>query len=94
MISVSGYKYCLVIVDDFSHYSWTFPLRLKSNIFTTIFHFFAMVSTQFGRTIRAVQCDNEREFDKSTSLSFLLLTVFGFACLAPTLLPRMARLSA
>jgi hypothetical protein len=27
-ISVSRFKYYLVILDDFSHYSWTFPLRL------------------------------------------------------------------
>jgi len=26
--SVFGYKYCLVILDDCSHYLWTFPLRL------------------------------------------------------------------
>jgi hypothetical protein len=30
---MSGYKYYLVVVDDFSHYSWTFPLRAKSEAF-------------------------------------------------------------
>jgi hypothetical protein len=28
-----GYKYYLVVVDDFSYYSWTFPLRAKSETF-------------------------------------------------------------
>jgi len=92
-MSVSGYKYYLVILDDFSHYSWTFPLRLKSDTFTTLSHFFAWVSTQFGRPIQAIQCDNGREFDNSTSRSFFL-TVSSFACLALTPLLRMARLSA
>ena len=55
---MSGYKYYLVVVDDFSHYSWTFPLRAKSETFPTLLHFFAWVSTQFGLTIKAVQCDN------------------------------------
>jgi hypothetical protein len=32
-----GYKYYLVIIDDFSHYSWTFPLRAKSDTFPTFF---------------------------------------------------------
>ena len=41
VLSMSGYKYYLVVVDDFSHYSWTFPLRAKSEVFPTIFHFFA-----------------------------------------------------
>jgi hypothetical protein len=26
--SVTGYKYYLIILDDCSYYSWTFPLRL------------------------------------------------------------------
>jgi hypothetical protein len=38
VISISGYKYYLVVVDDFSHYSWTFPLRAKSDTFSTLLH--------------------------------------------------------
>jgi hypothetical protein len=49
--SVSGYKYYWVILDDYTHYSWTFPLRQKSDTFLTLSYFFAFVSTQFGRTI-------------------------------------------
>jgi hypothetical protein len=30
VLSISGFKYYLVVVDDFSHYSWTFSLRAKS----------------------------------------------------------------
>jgi transposase InsO family protein len=69
---VSGYKYYLVIIDDFSHYAWTFPLRLKSDTFSTISNFFAYVRTQFGTTVKAVQCDNGREFDNSSTRTFLL----------------------
>jgi hypothetical protein len=69
---MSGYKYYLVVLDDFSHYVWTFPLRAKSETFPTLRHFFAWVSTQFGLTIKAVQCDNGREFDNSTSRDFSL----------------------
>jgi hypothetical protein len=72
VLSISGYKYYLVVVDDFSHYSWTFPLCAKSETFPALHHFFAWVSTQFGLTIKAVQCDNGREFDNSTSRTFFL----------------------
>ena len=72
VLSVSGYKYYLAILDDCSHYLWTFPLKLKSNAFPTITQFFALVSTQFGTTIKAVQCDNGREFDNSSSRTFFL----------------------
>jgi transposase InsO family protein len=70
--SMSDYKYYLVVLDDFSHYVWTFPLHAKSEAFPALRHFFAWVSTQFGLTIKAVQCDNGREFDNSTSRDFFL----------------------
>jgi hypothetical protein len=69
---VSGSKYYLVIFDDFTHYLWTFPLKLKSDTFNTLSNFFAYVSTQFGRTIKAIQCDNGCEFDNSSTRIFLL----------------------
>ena len=72
--SVSGFKYYLVILDDCSHFVWTFPLRLKSDTFSTLSHFFAHVKTQFGTTIKSIQCDNGREFDNSTARSFFLTT--------------------
>jgi hypothetical protein len=50
---------------------WTFPLRLKSDTFTTLSNFFSYVSTQFGSTIKTIQCDNGREFDNSCTRSFL-----------------------
>jgi hypothetical protein len=73
VISVLGSKYYLVILDNFTHYLWTFPLKLKSDTFTTLSNFFAYVSTQFGRTVKAIQCDNGREFDNSSTRIFLLL---------------------
>jgi hypothetical protein len=59
-------------LDDFFHFLWTFPLRLKYDTFTTLTHFFAWVSTQFHRLVRALQCDNGRKFDNHTSRSFFL----------------------
>jgi IS30 family transposase len=51
---------------------WTFPLKLKSDTFTTLSNFFVYVSTQFGRTVKAIQCDNGHEFDNSSTRIFLL----------------------
>jgi hypothetical protein len=45
VLSLSGFKYYLVILDDFSHYLWTFPLRLKSDTFPTLTNFFSDVAT-------------------------------------------------
>jgi hypothetical protein len=73
VVIVSGSKYYLVILNDYTHYLWTFPLKLKSDIFTTLSHFFSDVSTQFGKTVKAIQCDNGREFDNSSTRFLLLL---------------------
>jgi hypothetical protein len=70
VVSVSGYKYYLVILDDRSHFVWTFSLRVKSDTFFTLSMFFAYVYTQFGRTIKAIKCDNGHEFDNASSRSF------------------------
>jgi hypothetical protein len=72
VVSVSGSKYYLVILDDFTHYLWTFPLKLKSDTFTTLSNFFAYVSNQFGRNVKAIQCDNGHKFDNSSTRIFLL----------------------
>jgi hypothetical protein len=72
IVSVSGYKYYLVILDDCSHYIWVFPLRLKSDTFSTLVNFLAYVRTQFSTTIKSVQCDNGREFDNSMARTFFL----------------------
>jgi hypothetical protein len=51
------------------------------------------VSTQFGLAIKAVQCDNGREFNNHTSCSFLSRGVqLRMSC--PYTSPRTARLSA
>ena len=52
--SVSGFKYYLLILDDCSHYLWTFPLRFKSDTFTTLANFISYARTQFGATVKAV----------------------------------------
>jgi hypothetical protein len=48
IISLSGYKYYLIILDDFFHYSWVFPLQNKSDTCSTLQNFFL--------------CDNGGEF--------------------------------
>lgn len=46
IVSNSGYKYYLAILDDYTHYLWTFPLRTKSDVLPTLRTFLAYVHTQ------------------------------------------------
>lgn len=52
IMSNSGYKFYLVILDDFSHYVWTFSLRHKSDVLPTLISFHAFVGTQFQHSIQ------------------------------------------
>jgi hypothetical protein len=40
---------------------------MKSNTFPTLSKKIALVSTQFDRTIKVIQCDNGCEFDNASS---------------------------
>lgn len=68
---ISGFRYYLVILYDFTHFCWTFPLVHKSEAHSHITNFCAYVLTQFSLPVRAVQADNGIEFVKCTLMTFL-----------------------
>jgi hypothetical protein len=72
IVSVSSYKYDLIIFHDCSHFVRTLHWWLKSNTFITLSIFFAYVSTQFGRIIKVVQCENGHEFNNASSRAFFV----------------------
>jgi transposase InsO family protein len=69
--SFSGFQYYLVLIDDYTHYVWTFPLRKKSEIFQCLDVFHAYVSMQFQLPLLALQTDNRKEFDNHALHSHL-----------------------
>ena len=71
VLSTSGFKYYLVVLDDFSHFCWTFPLRHKSDVHQHIVEFVAYVTTQFDSSIKCFQADNGTEFVNQATTSFL-----------------------
>ena len=69
--SISGYRYYLVILDDFSHFCWSTPLVHKSKVTKHITTFCAYATTQFSLPVRSIQADNGTEFVNKTLTSFL-----------------------
>ncbi|XP_019242470.1 PREDICTED: uncharacterized protein LOC109222582, partial [Nicotiana attenuata] len=63
----SGSRYFLTIVDDFSRSTWTHLMGSKSNAFSLIKAFVAMVKTQFHITIQTIRSDNALELGGSYS---------------------------
>ena len=51
--SVSGHKYYLVILDDCSHFLWTFPLCLKFDTFTSLSNFSPMCAHSLASPSKA-----------------------------------------
>lgn len=69
--SVFNYKYYLIILDDSTHFMWTFPLRIKSDVFPTFVRFYTYISTHFSSPLKSLQYDNGKEFDNTPLHSFL-----------------------
>jgi transposase InsO family protein len=78
----SGYKYYVVLLDDYTHHVWTFPIRHKSEVLPIIRSFFCYVHTQFGLRVLALQTDNGREYDSASMRAFLAAqgVVFRISC--------------
>lgn len=38
-VSAQGYKYYVIFVDDFSRFTWIFPIRQKSDVFPLFIDF-------------------------------------------------------
>lgn len=71
VVSISGFQYYLVLLDDYSHFCWTFTLSRKSEVASHITNFFAYVQTQFSTSIKAFQADSGTEFVNRPLTTFL-----------------------
>jgi hypothetical protein len=70
-ISIGGSKYCLVIVDDYSCFTWLFFLQEKSQIQETLKRFVRRVQNEFGLRIKKIRSDNGTEFKNSQIKGFI-----------------------
>ena len=59
---IHGHKYFLTIVDDYSRYTWVFPLKQKFEVVKILENFVVFIQTQFETTIKVIRNDNETEF--------------------------------
>ncbi|GJW34197.1 retrovirus-related pol polyprotein from transposon TNT 1-94 [Tanacetum coccineum] len=64
--SVNGKKYILVIVDDYSRFTWVKCLRSKDEAPAFIINLWKMIQVQIKETVRRIRTDNETEFVNQT----------------------------
>ena len=57
VISHTGHKYYVIFVDDFTRYTWLYPLKLKSDVESIFLNFQLRVERQFNRKVINFQSD-------------------------------------
>jgi transposase InsO family protein len=70
-ISIDGSKYCLVIVNDYSCFTWVFFLQEKYQTQETLKIFLRRAQNEFGLRIKNIISDNGTEFKNSQIEGFL-----------------------
>ncbi|KAL4291090.1 hypothetical protein GQ457_14G002100 [Hibiscus cannabinus] len=60
--SFSGYRYAMVLVDDFSRYTWIKFLKEKSEALTKFAEFRNVVEKEFGMKIKCIRNENGGEY--------------------------------
>jgi hypothetical protein len=70
-ISIGGSKYCLVIVDDYSRFTWVLFLQEKSQTQENLKEFLRRAQNEFGLRIKKIKSDNGAEFKNSQIEGFL-----------------------
>ena len=57
MSSSSGYKYFIIFIDDYSLFTWLYPLKCKSDVLPIFKQFQSLVEKQFDCKIKALNLD-------------------------------------
>ena len=69
--SYSGCKYAMVLVDDYTQYTWVYFLKEKSEVVQEFVIFSDMVEKKFDAKIKCLRSDNGGEFNSTDFTVFL-----------------------
>lgn len=67
-ISCLGFKYYVLVVDHYMHYTWFFPMKLKSDVFHIFNSFLPYLECFFNRKLLILQTDGGGKFKSLTSI--------------------------
>ena len=62
VVSLSGCRYYVIFIDDYSRFSWLFPLKSKSDVYTFFIKFKCLVEKLFSTKIKSLQSDGGGEY--------------------------------
>ncbi|PKU76821.1 Retrovirus-related Pol polyprotein from transposon TNT 1-94 [Dendrobium catenatum] len=77
-----GFRYYVLFVDDFSKFTWIFPLLNKSEVFNKFLELQKFVERQFNCKIRTLRTDNGGEFTNNKFQTYCRLNgiIQQFSC--------------
>jgi hypothetical protein len=70
-ISIGGNKYGVVVVDDYSRFTWVFFLKDKSETQEVLKKFLRRAQNEFDAKVKKIRCDNSTEFKNTQVEDFL-----------------------
>jgi transposase InsO family protein len=70
-ISIGGNKYGLVIIDDYSHFTWVFFLQDKSETQEVLKKFLKRAQNEFDAKVKRIRSDNCTEFKNTQVKDYL-----------------------
>ena len=68
--SLGGKKYILVVVDDFTRYTWVVLLRDKAEAPKKMMHLCKKLQVEKGIVIARIRSDHGREFENTKLATF------------------------
>jgi histone deacetylase 1/2 len=83
IISIKGSKYYILFVDDFSRYSWIFPMQYKHEVFDIFLKFKLHVENLFSSKIKMFQSDGGSEYTNRKFQNYLAHNGIGFRSSCP-----------
>jgi transposase InsO family protein len=63
--SINGTRYYVSFVDDFSKFTWFFPLKHKSQVLSTFIHFKSTIENLLNHKLKVLRTDCEGEYTDS-----------------------------
>lgn len=71
ILSCQGFKFYVLFVDDFSRYSWVFPIQHKSDVFQIFVNFRTQIERFTSQNIKILRTDGGSEYLNSTFKNYL-----------------------
>jgi transposase InsO family protein len=87
-ISIGSNKYSIVIIDNYSHFTWVFFLQHKSETQEVLKKFLKREQNEFDGKVNRIRSDNDTEFKNTQVDDYLLMKKVSSMSFQPPYTPQ------